>query len=89
MASHEDIPAEPSHFSGDAQPVSWEIRVSNATGTVIPADDVLVGASPTLKYLRSRNGHFEPYRSVHVVLEGQKYEITTDILPTNYLPSEE
>ena len=68
MASHEDIPAEPRHFSGDAQPVSWEIRVSNAAGTVIPADDVLVEASPTLKYLRSRNGHFELYRSVYVVL---------------------
>ena len=89
MASHEDIPAEPRHFSGDAQPVSWEIRVSNAAGTVIPADDVLVEASPTLKYLRSRNGHFELNRSAYVVLDRQEYESTTDILPTNYLPTEE
>ena len=89
MGSGEGTQDEPRQFSGDAQPVSWEIRVSNATGMVIPADDVLVEASPTIKYLRSRNGHFELYRSVYVVPEGQKYEITTDILPTNYLPTGE
>ena len=49
------------------------------------ADDVLAEESTTLKYLRLRNGDFELYRSIYLVIKGERHEITTDALPVDYL----
>ena len=53
--------------------------------TVRLADDVLVDESTTLKYLRLRNGDFELYRRIYLVIEGERHEITIDTLPADYL----
>ena len=52
-----------------------------ATLTVIPADRVEVENSPTLKYLRLRNGDIKVPNRVFIVSECKRREITMDSLP--------
>ena len=81
--------------NGEPETVSLSVQAmaglptAAARVTVISADDVVVEVSPTLKYLLSHNGYFELYRSVSVVLEEERYVITTDALPVGYLGSGE
>ena len=81
--------------NGEPETVSLSVQATaglptaTARVTVISVDDVVIEVSPTLKYLLSHNGYFELYRSVYVVLEGERYEITTDALPVGYLGSGE
>lgn len=48
---------------------------------VIPVDDVVTESSSTLKYLRLRNGDYNCYRAVFLVIDGERHEITMDALP--------
>lgn len=69
----------PAQFSGDAEPILWSFSVSEATGTVIQADNVMVESSPTRRLLRLKNGDIECYTRVFVAIEGQKYELTVPL----------
>ena len=51
------------------------------TAEAIPADDVLIETSPTLKYLRLRNGDYSCYKTVFLMIDGNRHEITMDALP--------
>ena len=51
------------------------------TAEAIPADDVVMETSSTLKYLRLRNGDYSCYKSVFLVIDGERHEITMDSLP--------
>ena len=48
---------------------------------VIPADDVEVEDSQTLKYLRLRSGDYQCYKRVFLTVGGERVEITVDTLP--------
>ena len=51
------------------------------TAEPIPADDVVVETSPTLKYLCLKNGDYSCYKTVLLVIDGNRHEITMDALP--------
>ena len=43
------------------------------TAEAIPADDVLIETSPTLKYLRLRNGDYSCYKTVFLMIDGNRH----------------
>ena len=49
-----------------------------ATLNVARAANVEVEDSPSLKFLRLRNGDFDMYKSVFLVIDGERHEITMD-----------
>ena len=51
------------------------------TAEAIPADDVVIETSHTLKYLRLMNGDNSCYETVFLVIDGKRHEITLDALP--------
>ena len=51
------------------------------TAEAIPSDDVAIETSHTLKYLRLRNGDYSCYKTVFLVIDGKRQEITLDALP--------
>ena len=54
---------------------------AKATLRVEPASDVIVEDSPTRKFLLLKNGEFICWKSVFLVVGGEKIEITVDHLP--------
>ncbi len=68
--------------SGDAAPISIDVRVSEAEGSATPVLEIRTERSLTPKYLRLRNGDLICYQRVIVKTEdGQEQEITVDELP--------
>lgn len=65
-------------LSGSA---SFEPPTASAYIKVFPADDIEVEDSTTLKYLRLKNGDFTLPKSVFLVANGKRTEITLDALP--------
>ena len=51
---------------------------ATATLRVARAADVEIEDSPTLKFLRLRNGDFDMYKRVFLVIDGESHEITMD-----------
>ena len=80
MSSSEDTSAEPNHFNVDAGPVQSELQVSGkVTVTVTRADNIEVEDSQTQKVLRLRNGDFSVFKTVYLVVHGQRTEITMPV----------
>ena len=75
--------------SGESKRQSVGIRASlrggDITGSVklevISADDIQVEDSSERKYLRLRNGDYQCFKSVFLVIAGERHEITMDSLP--------
>ena len=74
--------------SESVPPVS-HLRMSARAGSptasfnlrVVAADDIEVEDSATMKFLRLRNGDFALPKSVFLVVDGERHEITIDALP--------
>ena len=74
--------------SQDDEPKVVNLSVSGALGEltasvtleVIPADDIQVEDSETPRYLRLRNGDYQCYKRVFLIVGGEKSEITVDVL---------
>ena len=64
-----------------ALPIVAEGAVSRAEVTVVPADGIEVEDADTLKYLRLRVGDYQVPKSVFLIVDGERYEITQDALP--------
>ena len=80
MASSEDSTAGSRHFDVDAGPVAWSVRVGgNVTVTVTRADNIEVEDSQDQKVLRLRNGDYSCFKSVYLIVDGQRHEITTPV----------
>ena len=58
-----------------------ERPTASFTLEVIPADDIQVEDSESLRYLRLRNGDYQCYKRVFLIVGGEKMEITVDSLP--------
>ena len=72
--------SEPKRISVQAS-VNLGSFSASATLKVIPVDGVEVEDSSTPKFLRLATGDFSCYKSVFLVHEGKRYEITVDTLP--------
>ena len=59
------------------------VTLSSATGIVTAADGIVIEDTMGLRYLRLRSGDFSLPKRVFLVLEGQKFEITMEMLPTD------
>ena len=64
---------ELNQFSGNAQPIKFEVLISgNLTVTVTRADNIEVEDSDTQKVLRLKNGDYSCFKSVYLVVDGEK-----------------
>ena len=64
-----------------ALPIVAGGAVLRAEVTVLPADDIEVEDTDTIKYLRLRTGDYQVPKSVFLIVDGERYEITQDALP--------
>ena len=78
MTGFDKAPVEPREIRVAARPVTWEVRIgSNVTVTVQMADDI--ENSDTQKVLRLASGDFSCFKSVYLVVDGQRREITIPV----------
>ena len=61
--------------------LNFEPMTACVTLRVEPASDVIVEDSPASKFIRLRNGDFSCWKSIFLVVGGEKMEITVDTLP--------
>ena len=80
MASSEYAANEPHRFKVNAQPATWTVHVGgNVTVTVTRANDIEVEDSATEKVLRLRNGDFSCFKSVYLIVDGERMEVTVPV----------
>ena len=80
MASSEDFSAEPRHYNVDAGSTTFSVQVSgNVTVTVTRADNIEVEDSQIQKVLRLRNGDYSCFKTVYLIVDGQRHEITMPV----------
>ena len=60
---------------------NFPAMTARATLQTEPASDVVVEPSQTPKFLRLRDGDFICWKSIFLVVGGEKREITVDTLP--------
>ena len=79
---------EPNQVSANANPIGFQVRISgNLTVTVTRADNIEVEDSEIQKVLRLRNGDYSCFKTVYLVVEGQRHEITMPVQPTTNNPA--
>ena len=79
---------EPNQVSANANPIDFQVRISgNLTVTVTRADNIEVEDSEIQKVLRLRNGDYSCFKTVYLVVEGQRHEITMPVQPTTNNPA--
>ena len=73
------------------QDISLSVLESSGVPTVsanlMPASGIETEDSPTLKYLRLRNGDYSLPNRVFLIVNGQRHEITMDALPVDDAPA--
>ena len=82
MPETNDDQSEPRYISVDASPISWSFSISEPTVQITPADRIEVEDADNLKYLRLRSGDICLPQAVFIVVEGERFEITQDELPS-------
>ena len=79
---------EPNQVSANANPIGFQVRISgNLTVTVTRADNIEVEDSEIQKVLRLRNGDYSCFKTVYLVVDGQRHEITMPVQPTTNNPA--
>ena len=79
---------EPNQVSANASPISFQVRISgNLTVTVTRADNIEVEDSEIQKVLRLRNGDYSCFKTVYLVVDGQRHEITMPVQSTTNTPT--
>lgn len=58
-------------------PITASVEVSTPELIILPADDILVEDSEQTKYLHLKNGSFSCHKSVYLMVDGKKSEVTT------------
>ena len=77
MNTSEEQPEEPNVVSLSGHTTMGEVRITgNVTLRVTRADNIEVEDSETQKVLRLKNGDFTCFKSLYLVVDGERIEIT-------------
>ena len=82
MSESTDKQPEPQVVQLEGQILAANATIRVGALTVLPADDIEIEEAETLKFLRLRVGDYQVPKSVFLIVDGERYEITQDALPT-------